>query len=58
MNGCQSAGVRALLGLRCARAVGTFGTRKDTAGGEDEDVAVGEFLFKFAGQAGGGVSVA
>lgn len=49
VDGCQSARVRALLGLRGARAVGTFGARKDAAGGEDEDMAVGELLFEFAG---------
>jgi len=41
--------VRAFLRLRSARAVGTFGAREDAAGGEDQDVAVGEFLFEFAG---------
>lgn len=41
--------MRAFLGLRGARAVGTFGAREDAPGGEDEDVAVGELLFEFAG---------
>lgn len=44
--------MRAFLGLRSARAGGAFGSGEDAAGGEDEDVALGEFLFEFAGQAG------
>ncbi len=51
MDGCQGAAVGPLLGLRGARAVGTFGTRENAAGGEDEDVAVGKLLLEFAGQA-------
>lgn len=49
VDGGKDAGMKALLGLRGARAVGTFGTGKDAAGGEEEDVTVGEFLFEFAG---------
>ena len=49
VDGGKDAGMRALLGLRGARAVGTVGTGKDAAGGEEEDVTVGEFLFEFAG---------
>ena len=38
----------AFLRLRSARAVGTFGAGKDAAGGEEEDVSVGELFFEFA----------
>ncbi len=41
--------MRALLGLRGAGAVGAFGTGKNAAGGEEEDVPVGELLFEFTG---------
>lgn len=41
--------MRAFLGLRSARAGGTFGSGEDTTGGEDEDVALREFLLEFAG---------
>ena len=47
--GGEGAGTRTLLGLRGTGTIGPFGTGKDAAGGEDEDVAVREFLFKFAG---------
>ena len=40
MHGRQGAAVRALLRLRGARAVGSFGAGEDAAGGEEEDVAV------------------
>lgn len=46
--------MRALLGLGRAGAVGTFGAGEDAARGEEEDVSVGEFLFEFAGETGGG----
>ena len=52
MHGGQGTGAGPLLRLRGARAVGTFGAGKDAAGGEDEDVAVGELLFEFAGKTG------
>lgn len=38
------------MSLRGTAAVGAFGTGEDTAGSEDEDVAVGEFLFELAGE--------
>ncbi len=50
MHGGQSAGAGSFLGLRGAAAVGSFGTGQDAAGGEDEDVAVGELLFQLAGE--------
>lgn len=50
VHGGQGAAVRAFLGLRGTRAVGTFGPRENTARGEEEDVAVREFLFEFACQ--------
>ena len=49
MYGSQGTRMRALLSLSGARAGGTFGSGEDAAGGKDEDVAVGEFLFEFAG---------
>ena len=45
--------MRAFLGLGRARAVGPFRARENAAGGENQDVAIGEFLFEFAGQAVG-----
>ena len=51
MDGGQGAGAGALLGLRGAAAVAAFGAGEDAAGGYDEDVAVGELLFKLAGEA-------
>ena len=52
MHGRQCAGTGTLLGLRGARAVGTLGPGQDAARREDQDVAVGELLLEFAGQAG------
>jgi hypothetical protein len=51
MHRRQRTGTRSLLCLGGAAAVGAFGTREDAAGSEDQDVAVGEFLFQLAGQA-------
>ena len=45
--------MRAFLGLRGARAIGTFGAGENTARREEEDVAVRELLFEFACQTGG-----
>jgi len=50
VNGGQCAGSWALLLLRCAAAVGALRARKDAAGSNDEDVAVGELLLKLAGE--------
>jgi hypothetical protein len=51
VHGSKGAAARALLCLRRAAAVRSLGARENAAGGEDEDVAVGELLFQFAGQA-------
>lgn len=48
----QGAGAGTFLRLRGARPVRAFGAGKNTARGEDQDVAVGEFLFELAGEAG------
>lgn len=47
MHGGEGPGAGTLLGLRGTGAVGTFRAWEDAPGGEDEDVAVGEFLFEF-----------
>ena len=52
MDSGEGARARALLGLRCAAAVAAFGAREDAARGDDQDVAVAEFLLEFAGEAG------
>jgi hypothetical protein len=51
MYSSQSTRARSLLGLGGTAAVGSFGTGQDAAGGEDQDMAIGEFLFEFAGEA-------
>jgi len=50
VHGRQGAGAGPFLRLRRARAVRAFGTGKDAARGEDQDVAVGEFLLELAGE--------
>lgn len=50
MDGGEGAGARALLGLGCARAGGALGAGQDAAGGDDQDVAVGEFLLELTGE--------
>lgn len=47
----ESSGTRALLGSGVARASGTLGAGQDAAGGEDQDVAVGELLLELTGEA-------
>lgn len=49
VHGSQGTRMWAFLRLRRAGAVGTFGPRENAARGEEEDVTVGEFLFKFPG---------
>lgn len=49
MDGGQRTRHGAFLSLGSARAVGAFWTGKNAARGEYEDVAIGEFLFEFAG---------
>ena len=48
----ECARARTLLRLRCAAAVAALWARQDAAGGDDEDVAVGELLLELAGEAG------
>lgn len=52
MYGRQRAGVGTFLRLRRTTAVAAFRARKDPTGGKEEDMALGELLFEFAGQAG------
>lgn len=49
VHGCQRAGVGTFLRLRRTTPVAAFRARKDPTRGKDEDVALGEFLFEFAG---------
>lgn len=49
VHGRQSTGVGTFLRLRRTTAVATFRARKDPTGGKEEDVALGELLFEFAG---------
>jgi hypothetical protein len=51
VNGGERAGDWSLLLLGCAAAVGALWAGEDTAGGDDEDVTVGELLLKLAGEA-------
>jgi len=46
----QCSGTGSLLSLRGSGPVAALGTGKDSAGGEDEDVAVRELLLKFTGE--------
>lgn len=57
VDGSESARTGTLLGLRSARAVGALGAGEDTAGSDDEDVAVRELLLELTGQTGRGVSL-
>jgi hypothetical protein len=50
MDRSESTRTWALLGLRCARAVGTLGAGQNTAGSDDQDVAVGELLLELTGE--------
>ena len=52
VDGSERAGAGALLRLRRAAPVAAFWAWQDAAGGDDQDVAVGEFLLEFAGEAG------
>jgi hypothetical protein len=51
VNGGERTRAWALLLLRCAAAVGALGTGEDASRSDDEDVAVGELLLEFAGEA-------
>ena len=50
VDGSESAGARTLLGLGCARAGGALGAGQDAAGGDDQDMTVGELLLKLTGE--------
>jgi hypothetical protein len=50
MHGGQSSRAWALLGLRGAGAVRALGAGENAARGEDQDMAVGEFLLELAGE--------
>lgn len=52
MDSSESPRAGALLGLVGARAVGALGTGQNTAGSDQEDVAVGELLLELTGEAG------
>lgn len=52
VDGGESAGTGTLLGLGCAGVGGALWARQDAAGGDDQDMAVGELLFELAGKAG------
>jgi len=56
VNGSEGSGTWSLLSLRGTGAVGTLWAGKDTAGGEDEDVTVGELLLELTGETVGRVS--
>lgn len=56
VDGGQSPGARALLGLGGAAAVAALGARQDAAGSDDQHVAVGELLLELTGETGGDVS--
>ncbi len=49
MDSCECAGAWALLGLRCAATIAALWAWEDAAGGDDQDVAVGELLLQLAG---------
>ena len=51
MDCSQSSRPWSLLLLAGSGSVGALGTRENTAGSEDEDMAVGELLLELAGQA-------
>jgi hypothetical protein len=48
MHRSQGTGARSFLSLRGPATVGAFGTGENASGSEDENVAVGEFLFELA----------
>jgi hypothetical protein len=50
VDGDERSRAWALLLLAVSATVGTLRARKDTAGGDDENVTVGEFLFELAGE--------
>ena len=50
MDSGECSGTRTLLGLGSTRAVGALWAGKNAASGEDEDVAVREFLLELTGE--------
>lgn len=50
VNGGESSRSWSLLCLAATRSVGSLGSWKNTAGCEEEDVTVAEFLLEFAGK--------
>lgn len=50
MDGGQCSGAGSLLCLAGAGSVGALGAGENAAGGEDQDVAVGELLLEFTGE--------
>jgi len=52
VNSSECSGTGSLLSLGGARAVGALWAGKDTAGCEEEDVAVGELLLELTGETG------
>jgi len=50
VNSGQCSGTGALLSEGCAAAVGALGAGEDTAGGEDQDVAVRELFLELTGE--------
>lgn len=51
MDSSESTAAGTLLGLGVARAGGALGAGQDAAGGQDQDVAVGELLLELTGEA-------
>lgn len=50
MDSCECSGTRSLLRLGCSGAVRSLWAWENTAGGEDQDMSVGELLFKFTSE--------
>jgi hypothetical protein len=50
VDSSESPGLRTLLGLVGARAVGALGAGENAAGSNDQDVAVGELLLELTGE--------
>jgi len=58
MDGGQCSRTGSLLGERGAGSVAALGTGENAAGGEDQDVTVGELLLELAGETKFPISVA
>jgi hypothetical protein len=57
MDGGEGTGDGTLLGLGCAAAVAALGAGQDTAGSDDQHVAVGELLLELTGETDRDVSL-